>query len=213
MRQLVMFVLVFSLFATAASATDLIITGVCDGPITGGIPKAIEVKACADIADLSIYGISSANNGGGPTGAPEFTFPADSAVEGQYIYIASEDVAFPDFFGFAPDYTSGMALINGDDAIELFMNGGVVDVFGDVDVDGSGTAWDYQDGWAYRIDQTGPDGSTFVLANWTYSGVNGLEGGTTNDTCTVPFPLGTYECPGASAIDATTWGMMKALYR
>jgi hypothetical protein len=203
-----------SLFAAGASASDLIITGVVDGPLTGGIPKAIEVRACADIADLSIYGLSSANNGAGPTGAPEFTFPADSAVEGQYIYVATEADAFTAFFGFAPDYTNGSAPnINGDDAIELFMNGNVVDVFGDVYVDGTGTAWDYLDGWVYRVDETGPDGSTFVLENWIYSGINALDGETSNATAATPFPIGTYECADASPIESSTWGMVKALYR
>lgn len=213
MRQLVMIALVLSLFATGASASDLVITGVIDGPLTGGLPKAIELKACADIADLSIYGLGSANNGGGTDGE-EFTFPADSAVEGQYIYVSNEDVEFQAFFGFAPDYIDyASTSINGDDAVELFMNGGVVDVFGDINVDGTGEPWEHLDGWAYRVDQTGPDGSTFVLANWYFSGPNALDGETTNATAAVPFPLGTYVCPSASAIDATTWGMMKALYR
>ncbi len=213
MRQLVMFVLVFSLFATAASASDLVITGVIDGPLTGGLPKAIEVKACADIADLSIYGLGSANNGGGTDGE-EFTFPADSAVEGQYIYVSNEDVQFQAFFGFAPDYIDyASTSINGDDAVELFMSGVVVDVFGDINVDGTGQPWEHTDGWAYRVDQTGPDGSTFVLENWFFSGPNALDNETSNATAAVPFPLSTYVCPSASAMDATTWGMMKALYR
>jgi len=213
MRQLFMIVLALSLFATAASASDLVITGVIDGPLSGGLPKAIEVKACADIADLSIYGLGSANNGGGTDGE-EFTFPADSAVEGQYIYVSNEDVQFQAFFGFAPDYIDyASTSINGDDAVELFMNGGVVDVFGDISVDGTGEPWEHVDGWAYRVDQTGPDGSTFVLENWYFSGPNALDGETSNATAAVPFPLGTYVCPSASAIDATTWGVMKALYR
>ncbi len=66
----------------------------------------------------------------------------------------------------------------------------VVDVFGDIATDGSGTAWDYLDGWAYRNDGTGPDGSTFTIGNWTFSGINALEGGTTNATVTSPFPAG-----------------------
>jgi len=213
LRHLVIFVLALSLAATAASASDLIITGVLDGPLTGGIPKAVELKACADIADLSIYGVGCANNGGGTDGE-EFTFPADSAVEGQFIYLATEADAFTAFFGFAPDYVDYTAAgTNGDDAIELFMNGSVVDVVGDINVDGTGQPWEYLDGWAYRIDQTGPDGTTFVLANWYFSGVNGLENGETNDTCDVPFPLGTYVCPSASPVEESTWGMVKALYR
>lgn len=210
-----MVVIVLSLVATSAIASDLIITGVIDGPITGGVPKAVELKACADIADLSIYGLSSANNGGGPTGAPEFTFPADSAVEGQFIYVSYDVDGFTAFFGFAPDYTDGSAPnINGDDAIELFMNGVVVDVFGDVYVDGTGQPWEHLDGWAYRIDETGPDGDVFVLGSWYFSGINALDGELTNATAAVPFPLGTFVCPGgASPVEESTWGMLKALYR
>jgi len=211
MKNLLIVVMALSLFATGASASDLIITGCYDGPLTGGVPKGVELKACADIADLSIYGLGSANNGGGTDGE-EFTFPADSAAEGQFIYVASETDGFTAFFGFAPDYTSGAMLINGDDAIELFLNGSVVDVHGDINVDGTGTAWDSVDGWAYRVDGTGPDGTTFVLANWTFSGTNQLEGGTTNGACTVPFPIGTYSC-GVTAVESATWGMVKALYR
>jgi len=210
---LVIVAIALSLVATGASASDLIITGVVDGPLTGGIPKAVELRACADIADLSIYGVGCANNGGGSDGE-EFTFPADSAVEGQFIYLATEVDEFTAFFGFAPDYTDGSAPNNnGDDAIELFMNGSVVDVFGDINLDGTGTPWDYLDGWVYRVAGTGPDGTTFVLSNWSYSGVNGLEGGTTNATCDFPFPIGTYDCAGASPAESTTWGVMKALYR
>lgn len=173
--------------------TDLIITGVIDGPLTGGIPKAIELYAVNDIADLSIYGVSSANNGGGSTGSPEFTFPADSVTSGEFLYLATESTAFNTFFGFNPDYTNSTApSINGDDAIELFMNGSVVDIFGEVDTDGTGQSWEYLDGWAYRVDETGPDGSTFVLANWTFSGANALDGETTNADAATPFPLGTY---------------------
>jgi hypothetical protein len=213
MRQLVIVAIALSLVATGASASDLIITGVIDGPLTGGLPKAVEVRACADIADLSIYGLGSANNGGGTDGE-EFTFPADSAVEGQFIYVASEATGFTAFFGFAPDYTSSAANINGDDAIELFMSGSVVDVFGDINLAGTGEPWEYLDGWAYRVDETGPDGTLFVLANWFFSGINALDGETTNATAAVPFPLGTFVCPvGASPAESTTWGVMKALYR
>ena len=176
---------------TPAASAQLVITGVIDGPLSGGTPKAVEVYVVSDVADLSIYGIGGANNGGGSDGQ-EFTFPAGGATAGTYFYIASESTQFEAFFGFAPDYTSFAASINGDDAIELFENGVVVDVFGDIDVDGTGTAWDYVDGWAYRVAGTGPDGSTFVIGNWTFSGVNAMDGQTTNDSSPTPFPLGTY---------------------
>ena len=181
-------------FAAPAKADDtsLLITGVIDGPLTGGLPKAVEFYVLNDIADLSIYGFGSANNGGGTDGQ-EYTFPADSATAGDFIYVATEETEFTSFFGLAPNYTHGTApSINGDDAIELFQSGVVVDVFGDINTDGTGQPWEYLDGWAYRVDETGPDGDTFVLANWTFSGPNALDGETTNATATTPFPIGTY---------------------
>ena len=185
--------------AVAAVTGDLVITGVVDGPLSGGVPKAIELYVVNNIADLSIYGVGSANNGGGSDGE-EFTFPAVGATAGDFIYVASESVGFSTFFGFAPDYTSAAASINGDDAIELFMNGGVVDVFGDINVDGTGQPWDHLDGWAYRADGTGVDGTTFVLGNWSFSGPNALDGETTNGTAATPFPIGTYSTGAGPAI-------------
>ena len=64
------------------------------------------------------------------------------------------------------------------------MNGTVVDVFGEIAVDGTGQPWEHLDGWTYRVNDTGADGSTFVLANWTFSGPNALDGETTNATAT-----------------------------
>ena len=48
-----MLMLVASLQANPASA-QLLITGVVDGPLTGGTPKAIEVYVVSDIPDLSL---------------------------------------------------------------------------------------------------------------------------------------------------------------
>ena len=172
------------------ASADLIITGVIDGPLPGGLPKAVELYAVTDIADLSSYGIGSANNGGGSDGE-EFTL-FGSATAGDYIYIASESTEFNNFFGFTPDFSDVAANVNGDDAIELFESGVVVDVFGDINTDGTGQPWEYLDGWAYRVDETGPDGSTFNISNWTFSGTNALDDATSNATANPAFPIGTY---------------------
>jgi hypothetical protein len=173
---------------------SLIITGVFDGPLTGGVPKGIELYATTDISDLSIYGLGSANNGGGTDGE-EFTFPATTANAGDFIYVSTDEVGFNDFFGFSTDHVTGAMSINGDDAIELFQNGAVIDIFGDINVDGSGQAWDYLDGWAYRNSNSGPDGSTFVLGNWSFSGINVFDGETTNAAAATPFPAGSFAIP------------------
>ena len=146
-RHLVLFLLFLGLLAAAQPASSqLILSGVIDGPLTGGLPKAIEIFVESNVADLSTCGVGSANNGGGTDGE-EFTFPADPATAGDFIYVATESVEFMNWFGFAPDYTDGLAPnINGDDAIELFCGGMVIDVFGDINTDGTGQPWEHLDG-------------------------------------------------------------------
>jgi len=184
----------------STSSEALVISAAYDGPLTGGIPKGVELYVLNDIDDLSIYGFGSANNAGGSDGE-EFTFPAVSASAGDRIYLASESTAFTTFFGFAPDYTSSAANINGDDSLELFKNGTVIDVFGVVGVDGTNDPWEYLDGWAYRKANTGPDGSTFDLNNWYFSGKNAFDGETTNDTAETPMPVGLYFTANCSNYD------------
>lgn len=179
----------------------LILTGAIDGPLAGGTPKAIELFVTADIADLSVFGLGSANNGGGSDGQ-EFTF-SGSASAGDFLYVAHEATGFTNFFGFAPTFVDNVSphavAINGDDAIELFQNGSVIDVFGDINVDGTGQPWEHLDGWAYRVSGTGPDGATFALANWSFSGANALDGETTNAFAATPFPIGTFSPTAGSA--------------
>lgn len=176
-----------------AVTNSLIITGIYDGPLSGGTPKGIELYVLKDIADLSLYGVSSVSNGGGSSaGNIEFSFPADAVTAGTFIYVSTQDTNFNAFFGIAPTYITGVVSINGDDSIELYESGQIIDVFGDVNTDGTGEVWDHLDGWAYRKSNTGPEGTTFTTDNWTYSGVDGLEGGTDNASVTTPFPIGTY---------------------
>ncbi|MDB2418161.1 lamin tail domain-containing protein, partial [Flavobacteriaceae bacterium] len=177
--------------AYGPATNSLIITGVFDAK-NGSSPKGVEIYVKNNIDDLSLYGVGSANNGGGTDGQ-EFTFPAVSATAGEFIYVVGTNQSdkFNTFFGFTPGYESGAMFINGDDAIELFENGVVIDVHGDINVDGTGEPWDTVDSWGYRVDDTGPDGSSFVLANWSFGGAAELDGAT-NSESTSPFPIGTY---------------------
>lgn len=172
-------------------ARELVLTAVYDGPLPGGNPKGVEIYALNSIADLSTYGIGSANNGGG-SDSVEFQFPAISVTQGDYIYVSTDSTHFYSFFGFSADFIDGSMAINGDDAVELFNNGIVIDVFGDINTDGTGTAWEYLDSWAYRNDNTGPDSSNFVIGNWTFGGINIYDIVTTNAAAVPPCPIGTY---------------------
>eukprot|EP00934_Nitzschia_sp_Nitz4_P001218 Nitzschia sp. Nitz4//NODE_202_length_38933_cov_72.610268//4956//7561//NITZ4_additional_000018-RA//1//CDS//3329531774//1218//frame0 len=200
MKQTLALTLLLLSVATVNGCSDIVITAAFDGPLTGGIPKGVELYVPAAIADMSIYGIGSANNGGGTDGE-EFTFPAVAVAAGTYLYVASESPQFTSFFGFAPDYTDSAVNVNGDDAIELFKNGAAIDVLGDINTDGSGQAWEYTDGWAYRKSDSNPT-TTFSASDWTFSGTNQLEGGSTNAATTNPVPIGTYTCSSSSASNA-----------
>lgn len=193
--------LLLGIFSVPLMAQDMVITGVVDGPLTGGVPKAIEVFILNDMLDMSVCGLGSANNGGGTDGQ-EFTFPADGVTAGTFLYLASESVEFENFFGFQPDFVDSAANINGDDAIELFCGAAVVDVFGDINLDGSGQPWDHLDGWAYRVSNTGPDGAVFSIANWSFSGINALDGETSNASALIPFPVASYVSSGSGGESA-----------
>ena len=184
------------------NASCLLLTGVFDGPLPGGTPKGIELSATCAIPDLSRYGLGSANNGGGSAGV-EYNFGAGSLSAGAFVYVSSEAEHFEKFFGFAPSATSGAANVNGDDAIELFLDGAVVDTFGEISADGTNRPWEYLDGWAYRSSGTGPDGATFRRASWTFGGINALDTAATNAAAASPMPIGQYSQPSPPALDAT----------
>jgi|GEM_PF-3283829 len=179
----------------AGPNSALIITGVMDGPLSGGTPKVFAFYATQDIPDLSIFGVGVANNGGGSDGQ-EYTFPNDSVSAGSFIYLTANETEFATYFGFAADYVDGIANVNGDDPFELYENGSVIDVYGDVALDGSNLSWDYLDGWAYRNDGAAAS-ATFSDADWTFSGINALDGCVDNTNCSSVFPMGTWTPPGA----------------
>jgi len=201
--------LLFTLITVSLSfAQDMVITGAFDGPLTGGTPKLVEIYVINNIADLSAYGFGSATNGGGTDGE-EITFTG-SATAGDYIYVGFEGSggsanpgSINTYFGVTADYIDSAAGINGDDALEIFSGGAVIDTFGDINTDGTGETWEYLDGWAYRVDGTEPDGTNFVQSSWTFSGINAVDNCTDNASCASVFPIGTYSPTGSTTPSVT----------
>ena len=177
-----------------ASAQDMMITSAFDAPLPGGLPKGVEIYVINNIADLSEYGYGTPTNGNASAGV-QFTFPAVSASAGDFIYIATDSLEFNNWFGFYPNYVDGSATVNGDDPMELFHNGTLIDVYGVVGTDGTGQPWEYLDGWAYRNNCTNPS-TTFNAADWSFSGPDALDGETSNASATTPIPVGSYNCSG-----------------
>jgi len=177
---------------TISSQNNLELIGVLDldVPTGGSTGKAIHVKANQNISDLSIYGIGIANNGGGTDGQ-EYTFPSISLNTGEQVIVCRDTVAINSYFVGCTPFNlvilDDQAVItqNGDDAIELFENGVVIETFGDINVDGTGEPWEYKDSWAYK-DASGS--VTFNGLSWAMGGVDCTDGSTTSISSNCPYP-------------------------
>jgi hypothetical protein len=183
---------VFSPVCVPVGTVELELVGVLDfdTPAGGASGKAIHLIATADVADLSEYGLGVANNGDGTDGQ-EYTFPAQSVSNGEHILLPRDAVAMEAYLTTAginlfdvvieADVASG----NGNDAVELFKNGAVVETFGDINDGNAGAGgWDYGDAWAYK-DTPGavwPEG-------WIYGPTDCTDGSATtfDSPCVYPF--------------------------
>lgn len=180
-----------NLSPASAQSNSLYIEGVIDGPLAGGTPKAIHLCSNDTISDLSLYGIETANNGNNASG-PEFNFPPHSINSDECIWVSNDSLSFLNWFDFDPCYVSGSIDGNGDDAYVLYYNGLVTDVYGIIGQDGTGQNWEYLDGWANALD-TVPD-TVFVISAWQLSGINALDGETSNSMAAVPYPNDSINC-------------------
>ena len=174
----------FSLLLTGKSSAVLVIAGVSDGdlPVPGGSPRVVFIQAAAPIADLSLWGVGVANNGGGTDGQ-EFSFPSMSAEAGD-VFVLSANANSQAFFqnNFSDPFIyfiDNVFVVSGDDAIELFQGGAVFDVFGDPDTDGTGEDWEYKDGFALRKPNTNPSSqqggfqsSDYLIQNDGFDGLD-----------------------------------------
>ena len=177
------------IYDTGSLTNVLMLQGVMDFtvPSGGSDGKAIHLVATEDVTDLSVFGLGVANNGGGTDGM-EYSLDAVSAMSGDDILIVRSVEAMSAYFA---DCYSEFEIImvansnvsqNGDDAVELYEQGIVIETFGDVDVDGTNEAWEYMDSWAYKVGDS-----------WTYGGVNCSDDSQTSATSDCPYPICTGE--------------------
>jgi hypothetical protein len=142
--------------------------------------KTVHVRANRDISDLSQYGLGVANNGGGTDGI-EFTFPAVSVSEGDEILVARVPAGIASYYGncynnFDLVVQGDFASQNGDDAIELFYQGNVIETYGDANVIGTGLSWEYTGSWAYK-----------TAGGWTNGALNCAATATDNSSSSCPY--------------------------
>ncbi len=101
---------------------------------------------------------------------------------GQVYVIAVNATEFEIVYGFAPDMdgtSTGPAGSNGDDNIELVdPNGTVIDIFGVIGEDGSGTNHEFEDGRALRNASVTQGNPIYTFSEWQIWNDTGAEGTT-----------------------------------
>jgi hypothetical protein len=119
---------------SGGNATDLFISEYGEG--SSGNKKYIEIfnGTGADV-DLSAYVIKKAVNGAG-WNATVYTFPASTVLTNSSTFVLANNIT--DVLG--ADIYDGFCTWNGDDAIGLFKNNILIDVFGVPDTD-PGSGW------------------------------------------------------------------------
>lgn len=179
-------------YHNTAPNAELMISGVIDGGMGNGEPKAIELYAAGQIPDLSKYNLyTTLNYAPGPpiTGTNRtLNFPAINVSPGSYIYIANNRDSFINYFGFPPTFVSNVIGTDGlNDSIALRKGATTVDAYL-----ATGSAV-FTDGYAYRNVNTTINNGAFNVTNWTVStGSWSPPTCPTNTTCGTPFPIGTY---------------------
>ena len=87
---------------------------------------------------------------------------------------------------------------NGDDAIELYHNGVVIDLFGDPDVDGTGELWEYTDSWAFRYCASRTPSTTFDASQWLIATPQCTDNAGTMAGSNCIFPTENLDCAGTT---------------
>lgn len=156
---------------TVSTLPRLIISEVTDPAGTGGdAGRFVELyNAGSDAIDLAASGwiLSKQMNDGAWYDIP-LTGTVAAASAWVIAYNADD---FQDIYGFAPDQSSGTVSGNGDDAYFLYCggnhtNGVLVDLYGEVNTAGSGTAWDYEDSRAVRKNHIISPNNLWTASEW-----------------------------------------------
>ncbi len=172
MKWIVTIVLV--LFTFLFSQDGLIISEIVDGTNTGGNPKYVEIYNAHATNSYSLSGLQIRRYANGSTDPANVDLDATATLAPGETWVVANgdfDPAWGGAFTTAtPDQTNGNISGNGDDVYELYNTntGKVIDVYGEVGVDGSGTPWEYTDSQVVRKSNIndGNDGN-FDVSEWT----------------------------------------------
>lgn len=184
----------------APAPAPLELKGIMDFETPVGSARGIHLVATADISDLSEYGISIDGEdtlkytlSGGvdagdnilviryyneifPDGSPEYSTDALAIDEYQTRMSTYLGECYSEF---QKILTFSIRRMNGDDAIKLLYHENVIETYGEFNVDGTSTWWEYMDSWAYKDDN----------GDWTHGAVGCTQGGLTTAASGCEYPM------------------------
>ena len=187
-----------------------IITMIADGDEAHGTPKVLEIYANGTV-DFTQYSLQNQTNGNATWGTAFDLSPLGTVTDG-FVYVFSEGSGsnanvgifaqnFPSATNVLDASSSSVLSINGDDRVRIINTSttAVIDMYGVEGTDGTGTNWEYKDGYAKRNNGTGPD-PVFVEANWEFhngelNGHGAVQDGTTFESI---IGIGTFTPPTSS---------------
>ena len=182
--RVALFMLICSV-ATSASHANLVITEVVDGTIFSFAPRFVEVTNLGPSSvNLDEFSINVFYNGA--TTAATIVPLSGSLTAGDSYVVSFEgsgdspgESEFFRTYDFDPDNFLASNAFSGDDAIALFHTSSTTtptDVYGVIGQDGTGRPWEYTDGHSFRNPSVSAPTATFDESEWTFGGVDSLEG-------------------------------------
>lgn len=202
------------LLLSSMSFAQPVLTGIIDGPCTGGYPKVCEIyaKGTVDFTQFTFQNQTNANT----TWGANLDLSALGTKTDEFVYIVltggNLTLATTEF----PSITASNSIennvmnLNGDDRVRIIntTTTAVIDQFGVSDTDGTGSSWEWLDTYAKRVNGTGPDGA-FVEANWVFGAVNFFDTGA--GTCTGGAQLQTLAPLGVYSLSTRTFDAIEGL--
>jgi hypothetical protein len=175
-----------AMLVAASANAQLLITEVVDGTRAGGNPKYVEVTNTGG-SDYTFTGGGIVNQSNANTDLDiDVDLTGITILAGQSYVIQSSGndgiAGFESTYGFSADLYTSAFFSNGDDRYILAdaddgsgVATNLLDIHGEIDTDGTGSAWEYLDSYACRNLGSSANGGVFVIGEWMHPGVNALE--------------------------------------
>jgi hypothetical protein len=193
------FVILFLIFSVSLVWGQTVIISEVTDPGNTANAKYVEIYNATDNSvDISAWEIRRYANGNTSYNAASLSGSINS---GEALTVAYNGTEFNTAYGFDADFVSGSISGNGDDVYELYNGSSVVDIYGEVGVDGTDEDWEYENSQATRNSSIGTGNTTWTSSEWTI--VSADTDDMTPGTHTCDYPSGGAIPPSISNIVQT----------